>query len=56
MNRGDVSWRGYRLLVGAGLEGEWVRLEERGHELAVFYAWKQLRCLPLAALTKGRLL
>jgi transposase InsO family protein len=56
MNRGDISWRGYRLLVGAGLEGDWVRLEEREQELAVFYACKQLRCLRLADLVKGRLL
>lgn len=55
MNRGDISWCGYRLLIGAGLEGAWVRLEERDHDLAVFYAWKQLRCLPLAELTKDRL-
>jgi transposase InsO family protein len=56
MNRGDISWQGYRILVGAGLEGEAVRLEERAHELAVFYARKQLRCLALAELTKGRIL
>jgi hypothetical protein len=43
------------VLVGAGLEGEWVRLEERNHQVAIFYAWKQLRCLPLTDLAKGRL-
>jgi transposase InsO family protein len=56
MNRGDVSWRGYRILVGAGLEGEWVRVEERGHEVAVWYAWKQLRLLPTAELRRGTIL
>ena len=50
MNRGDISYRGYRILVGAGLEGEYVRIEERDHELAIFYAWKEVRCLPNAAL------
>jgi transposase InsO family protein len=56
MNRGDISYRGYRILVGAGLEGEQVRLEERDHELAVFYAWKQVRCLPTATLSKQGIL
>jgi transposase InsO family protein len=56
MNRGDISWQGYRILVGAGLEGQYVRLEERDHELAVFYARKQVRCLARAELTKDRIL
>jgi transposase InsO family protein len=56
MNRGDISYKGYRILVGAGLEGEYVRIEERDHELAIFYAWKQVRCLPGASLTKERIL
>jgi transposase InsO family protein len=56
MNRGDISWRGYRLLVGAGLEGQYVRVEERATELAVFYARKQVRCLALGDLVKDRIL
>jgi transposase InsO family protein len=56
MNRGDISYKGYRILVGAGLEGEWVRLEERDDELAVCYSWKQVRCLPTAALHKRGIL
>ena len=56
MNRGDISYKGYRILVGAGLEGEYVRVEERDHELAVWYAWKQVRCLPVAELSKERIL
>jgi transposase InsO family protein len=56
MNRGDVSWRGYRILVGAGLEGEYVRVEDRGAELAVYYATKQVRCLPATALRRGAIL
>jgi transposase InsO family protein len=56
MNRGDISWKGYRILAGAGLEGEYVRLEERDHEVLLFYAWKQIRSLPCAALTKDRIL
>jgi transposase-like protein len=53
---GDVSWRGYRILVGAGLHGERVRVEDRGHEVAVFYCWKEVRCLTGAQLARGRLL
>jgi transposase InsO family protein len=56
MNRGDISWRGYRILIGAGLEGEQVRVEERAHEVAVYYAWKQLRLLATADLRKGTIL
>src|SRR5262249_5374115 len=29
---GDVSWRGYRILVGAGVCGEVARIEERARE------------------------
>jgi transposase InsO family protein len=56
MNRGDISYRGYRILVGAGLEGEYVRIEERDHELAIYYAWKEVRCLASAALHKEGIL
>jgi transposase len=53
---GDSSWQGYRILVGAGVYGERVRLEEREREIAVFYCAKQVRCLPLEQLIKGKLL
>jgi transposase InsO family protein len=56
MNRGDISWHGYRILLGAGLEGEAVRVEDRGAELAVYYAAKQVRCLAYADLRKGAIL
>lgn len=42
---GDIRWRGYRILAGSGLVGQQVRVEDRGDELAVFYAWKQIRSL-----------
>ena len=32
------------------------RLEEREHEVAVYYACKQIRCLRVAQLTKDKLL
>ena len=33
MQKGEISWRGYELLVGAGLYGERVGLEERDGEV-----------------------
>jgi transposase InsO family protein len=56
MNRGDISWQGYRILVGAGLEGETVRVEQRDQEVAVYYATRQVRCLAHAALRKDAIL
>jgi transposase InsO family protein len=56
MNRGDISWQGYRILVGAGLEGQYVRLQEYNNEVAVYYVRKQIRCLPLGQLKKGTIL
>jgi len=52
---GAVAWHQCRILVGQGLAGESVRLEEREGELAIFYATKEIRCLPLTALQRGRL-
>lgn len=43
---GDIRWAGSRILAGRGLVGQTVRLEEREHELAVFYCWKQIRAIP----------
>jgi transposase InsO family protein len=53
---GDISWRGYRILVGAGLRGEAVRVEEADQEVRVYYCWKQVRGVPLSQLRKDRLL
>jgi len=55
-NGGDISWRGYRILVGAGLTGERVRVEDRDHEVAVFFSWKQIRQVPHDELVQDRLL
>jgi hypothetical protein len=44
------------LRVGAGLVGEWVRIEERDPDIALFYAWKEIRCLPASALRSGLVL
>ena len=53
---GDICWRYYRILAGLGLAGQWVRLEERADGVALFYAWKEIRCVPTSLLHKGRLL
>jgi len=47
---GDVSWNGYRLLVGAGVSGEWVRVEDTDDEVRLFYDWKEIRRVPHTAL------
>lgn len=47
MHKGEVSWRNCEVLVGAGIAGEWVRVEERAGELCLFYAWKEVRRVPL---------
>lgn len=43
---GDVRWKRFRILAGRGLVGEFVRIEERDAEIALFYAWKQFRVIP----------
>ena len=53
---GDIRWRKYRILAGGGLVGQYVRIEERDHEIAVYYAWKQVRGIPHAQLKLGTML
>lgn len=53
---GDVRWRRYRILAGRGLVGQYVRIEEREHEVALFYAWKQIRTIAVASLQPGTML
>jgi transposase len=53
---GDISWRGCRILVGAGLVKEYVRVEERDREVAVYFCWKQVREVPFKQLSRDRLL
>lgn len=43
---GDIRYQSARILAGRGLAGQWVRLEEREHELAVFYCDRTIRVLP----------
>lgn len=35
---GDIRWRKYRILVGRGVVGDSVRVEENDHEVLVYYA------------------
>lgn len=51
---GDVSWQGKRIIVGEGLAGQQVRLEEGEAMLSVYYAWRQVRTIPLDALARAR--
>lgn len=53
---GDVRWRGYRLLAGRGIVGEYVRIEEHGGEVAVYYGTHRVRCVATDSLRKGVML
>jgi transposase InsO family protein len=47
---GDVQWQKYRFLAGRGLGGQFVRFEERTHEIAIFYCGKEIRTVDKTAL------
>lgn len=49
---GLIYWRHCRIRVGQGLIGQFVRLEERDHDIAVCYAWKEVRCLAIETLDR----
>jgi transposase InsO family protein len=53
---GDVRWRGYRLLAGRGIVGEYVRIEDHGFEVALFYATHRIRCVATESLRPGIML
>ena len=55
MQRGEISWQGYELLVGAGLEGERVGVEVHPTEVVLRYGSYELRRVAIAAFTKGRI-
>ena len=50
---GDVSWRSCKLLVGRGLIGQWVRVDEDDHEVTLTYANHEIRRIPLANFRRG---
>ena len=54
MQKGEISWKGYELLVGAGLYGERVGVREQDGELIVLYATREVRRYRIAEPRKGR--
>jgi transposase InsO family protein len=55
MQRGEVSWRGYELMVGSGLTGERVAVNEQRGEVVLSYGTRVLRRLRLGDLQSGRI-
>jgi transposase InsO family protein len=53
---GEISFRGYRVLVGRGVAGDHVRVAEHDAELRVYYCWKLVRSLSNEQLIRDRLL
>jgi transposase InsO family protein len=53
---GEVHFRGYKVLVGRGLAGERVRVEDTGGGVRVFYCHAVVRDLSPDQLVKGKLL
>jgi len=53
---GDVRYKNFRILAGRGLVGQLVRIEDREHELAIYYAWKEIRNLPRQSLVEGKMI
>jgi transposase InsO family protein len=56
MQRGEISWRGYELMVGCGLTGERVGVQQRGEEVVLLYGPRELRRVGVHGLTKGRII
>jgi len=50
---GQISVRAYRILCGRGIAAERVMVEERDHEIAVFYCHKQIRAVSHDSLQRG---
>jgi transposase InsO family protein len=55
MQRGEVSWRGFELMVGAGLVGERVGVSEQDGAVVLSYGTRTLRRLALDQLRPGRI-
>jgi transposase InsO family protein len=53
---GDIRWRGYRILAGYGIIGDYVRVDETDHEVVISYAWKKIRSIPHSALQPDKML
>jgi transposase InsO family protein len=55
MQRGEISWRGYEVMVGAGLTGQDVGVAEQAGTLTLSYGTRVLRRLRFDDLQRGRL-
>lgn len=53
---GDITWHCARILIGRGLTGEWVQVEETDQELILSYATHEIRRIALTELTKTGML
>ena len=51
-SKGAIRYAGRRISVGEGLANELLLLKEEADQLQIFYAWKQLRNIPLEQLTR----
>lgn len=53
---GDVRYKGWRILVGRGVSGQMVRIEQTDSEVHVYYCWKLVRRLAIASMERYRML
>jgi len=55
MQRGEISWRGYELMVGSGLTGQYVGVSERDNTVVLCYGPRVLRRISFDQLRRGRI-
>lgn len=53
---GDISWRGYRFMVGMGLRRQYVQVSEQDHHVVITYADYPFRRIALSSLAKDVML
>lgn len=53
---GEIHFNRYKILVGRGLAGDSVAVEDHGHELKVFYCEKKIRSLSPVQLVQSKML
>jgi hypothetical protein len=53
---GDVRYRSARIMVGRGLVGEPVRVEDRDGQVEIYYCDHRVRCVWAADLTRATML
>jgi transposase InsO family protein len=56
MQRGEISWQGFELLVGSGLQGERIGVRVVQGEVVLLYGTHELRRLKTSELVKGRIM